>query len=36
MTAEMLSNNSSETVQVLNAKDKAYRFMNNFKGTPVY
>ena len=31
MTAGMLSNNFSETVQALVAKDKAYRFMNSIK-----
>ena len=36
MTPGMLSNNFSETVQVLFAKDKAYRFMNSIKGTPGY
>ena len=36
MTAGMLSNNFSETVQALVAKDKAYRFMNSIKGTPAY
>ena len=36
MTAEMLSNNFSETVHALIAKDIAYRFMNSIKGTPVY
>ena len=36
MTPGMLSNNFSETVQVLFAKDKAYRFMNSIKGTPAY
>ena len=33
MTAGMLSNNFSETVQTLVAKDKACRFMNSIKGT---
>ena len=32
----MLSNNFSETVQALAAKDKVYRFMNSIKGTPAY
>ena len=36
MTAGMLSNNFSETVQALVAKDKPYRFMNSIKGTPAY
>ena len=34
MTAGMLSNNFSETVQALVAKGKAYRFMNSIRGTP--
>ena len=34
MTAGMLSNNFSETVQTLVAKGKASRFMNSIKGTP--
>ena len=34
MTAVMLSNNFSETIQALAAKYKAYRFMNSIKGTP--
>ena len=36
MTAGISSNNFSETVQALVAKDKAYRFMNSIKGTPAY
>ena len=36
MTPGMLSNNFSETVQALFAKDKACRFMNSIKGTPAY
>ena len=36
MTAGMLSNNFSETVQAVVAKDKAYRFMNSIKDTPAY
>ena len=36
MTAGMLSNNFSERVWALVAKDKAYRFMNSIKGTPAY
>ena len=32
----MLSNNFSETVQALAAKDKVYRFMNSIKGAPAY
>ena len=35
-TVGMLSNNFSETVQALVAKDKAYRLMNSIKGTPAY
>ena len=34
MTAGMLSNNFSETVQPLVAKDKTFRFMNSIKGNP--
>ena len=36
MTAGMLSNNFSERVWALVAKDKAYRVMNSIKGTPAY
>ena len=34
--AGMLSNNFSETVPALVAKDKSYRFINSIKGTPAY
>ena len=36
MTAGMLSNDFSGTVQALVAKGKAYRFMHSIKGTPAY
>ena len=36
MTAGVLSNNFSEIVRALVAKDKSYRFMNSIKGTPAY
>ena len=36
LTAQMLSNNFSETVKEFLLRDEAYQFMGNIKGTPAY
>ena len=36
LTAQMLSNNFSETVKSFISKDEAFQFMGNIKGTPAY
>ena len=36
LTAQMLTNNVSETVKTFLSNDEAYQFMGNIKGTPAY
>ena len=36
LTEQIFTNNFSETVKIFLARDEAYQFMGNIKGTPAY